>query len=285
MKNNYIFTDKNYYNLVLDNIKNEGLDNLHFLADFDNTLTKAFVNWKRTPSLVSVLRWKDWLLWEEVAKKDIELFEKYHPKEIDPNLSIEEKIKYMEFWWKESFELFIESWLTKNILEEIWRTDKVELREWVKEFLEFLNQNNIPIVIISASWIWKLSIKYFLEENNIYYPNIEIISNDFIWDKNWKAIDYKRPIIHSFNKSETIISDFSEIYLKIKNRKNVILLWDSLWDHHMVDWFNYKNLIKVWFLNYKVNELIEEYKKRYDILILNDWDFKFINNLLLTLKK
>jgi len=54
--------------------------------------------------------------------------------------------------------------------------------------------------------------------------NIKIISNDFEWDKNGKAINYKKPIIHSFNKSETVLKDRPEIYEKVKNRTNVILL-------------------------------------------------------------
>ena len=39
-----------------------------------------------------------------------------------------------------------------------------------------------------------------------------------------------------------------EIYKKIKDRKNIILLWDSLWDHHMSDGFDYDNIINIWFL-------------------------------------
>ena len=282
--NNFVYTDKQEFSKKLENMKKEGLENLHFLADFDNTLTKAFVNWKKIPSLNAILRETKWYFLDEINKKDIELFEKYHPKEIDPNLNIKEKIKYMEIWWKESFRNSIKWWITKKILKEIWKNEKIQLREWVKEFLEFLNKNNIPLIIISASWVGKLSIKYFLEEHNLLFPNIEIISNDFVWDKNWKAIDYKRPIIHSFNKSETLISNFPEIYSKIKNRKNVILLWDSLGDHHMVDGFEYKNLINIWFLNTKVEELLEEYKKRYDILVLNDGDFGVVNEILEEIK-
>jgi hypothetical protein len=55
------------------------------------------------------------------------------------------------------------------------------------------------------------------------YSNISLIGNDFVWDKNDVAIDFKKPIIHSMNKDETVLKDFP-IFEKIKDRKNVILL-------------------------------------------------------------
>jgi len=104
------YTNKQNFLNKLENIKQDWLENIHFLADFDNTLTKAFVNWKRTPSLVSVVRWKDWLLWNKCAEEDTKLFEKYYPLEIDPNISMQEKDKYMTEWWTKSFNLFIKYW-------------------------------------------------------------------------------------------------------------------------------------------------------------------------------
>jgi 5'-nucleotidase len=174
--------------------------------------------------------------------------------------------------------------LTKNILKEISKTEKVKFREWVEKIFKCTKDKNVPLIIISASWIWKKSIEYFLDYRKIKFNNVEIISNDFIWDKTWKAIDYIEPIIHSFNKSETVLKNNKNIYSKIKNRKNVLLLWDSLWDHHMVDWFDYKNLIKIWFLNDNEEELLSEYKKRYDIIITWDWDFDIVNKILEEIK-
>jgi hypothetical protein len=71
-----------------------------------------------------------------------------------------------------------------------------------------------------------------------------------------------------------------KIYNKIENRKNVILLWDSLWDHHMIDWFEYKNLIKIWFLNDKEDELLESYKEIYDIVLTWDNEGEILNDLI-----
>jgi 5'-nucleotidase len=57
-----------------------------------------------------------------------------------------------------------------------------------------------------------------------------------------------------------------------------------LWDHHMVDGFDYENLIKIWFLNDKVDELLDEYKKRYDIVIVNDGGFCVVNEIIGNIK-
>jgi len=288
---NIIYSNPKNLEKTLENMKKDWLENLHILADFDNTLTKAFVNNKKTPSLVAAIRWKDWLLWEECSREDTKLFEKYYPIEVDPNISLEEKSKYMYEWWEKSFNLFIKYWLSKDILEKIWKTNLIEFRGWVREFFEFTFKNNIPVIIISASWLWVESIEILLKNHNLNYWNIKIISNNYIWDNSWKAIWYKKPIIHSFNKWETVLKEFPEIFGKIQNRKNVILLWDSLWDHHMVDWFDYINLIKIWFLNEishlispkgeeQENKILEEYKKKYDIVITWDWDFGEVNRIL-----
>ena len=277
---NITYSNKEKFLKTLENIKKGWAQNLHILADFDNTLTKAFVDWKRTPSLLSVLRDNFEILWEEFAVDDTKLFEKFHPIEIDPNIQVEEKNKQMENWWKWSFELLIKYWFNKKDSSKLVDLWNIEFREWVLEFLKNLKQNSIPLVIISASWIWVEPIKYFFQKNNALFDNIEIISNDFIWDNNWVAVWYKQPIIHSFNKSETVLKENVDIYEKIKNRKNVILLWDSLGDHHMVDWFEYDNLINIWFLNQKEYELMAEYKKRYDIIITWDWSFDIVNEIL-----
>ncbi len=274
-----IYTNPKNLEKILENMKKEGLEKLHILADFDRTLTKTFINGKKRHSLIHSMEEK-WYLGKEFSKEYKQNFEYYYPIEIDPNIFLEEKNKHMEEWWINTNKLLIKNNLNKNDIRKIVNNWNIEFREWVKEFLDFLKQNSIPLIIISASWLWVESIKYFFEENNVFYDNIYIISNDFVWDKDWKAINYKTPVIHTFNKWETILKEFPEIYEKIQNRKNVILLWDSLWDHHMIDWFDYKNLVKIWFLNEKEDELIQEYQKRYDIVITWDWDFGEVNRIL-----
>lgn len=277
---NTIFSNENYTENTIEKIKADWFWKLHVLADFDNTITKAFFNWEKIPSLLHLLRSVEKELWEDAAFEDTELFKKYHPIEIDPKIDIEEKKEKMIEWWKSSFEIFIKYWLNKETLKSIAKTEKIEIRKWIIELFSILKENNIPLIIISASWIWVKSISYFLEERWLMSDNIKIISNDFLWDANWTAIAYKEPIIHSFNKWETVLKEFPSIYSEIKNRTNVILLWDSLWDTAMIDWFDFENLLKIWFLNYNENDLIESYKNIYDIVLTWDNDWEFITEIL-----
>jgi 5'-nucleotidase len=86
-----------------------------------------------------------------------------------------------------------------------------------------LHKNNIPLVIFSASGLGYESIYYTFEKIHRLYDNIDIISNVFIWNEEGKAISVREPVIHSFNKDETVIKNFP-IYEDIKDRKNILLL-------------------------------------------------------------
>jgi 2-hydroxy-3-keto-5-methylthiopentenyl-1-phosphate phosphatase len=54
-------------------------------------------------------------------------------------------------WWEKTFELFIKSGLSKNILKELAKSKKIRLRNGVTNLLNFSAENNIPFIIISAS--------------------------------------------------------------------------------------------------------------------------------------
>ena len=273
-----IYSNKEKFNQILEKIKSDWFDNLHILADFDKTLTKAFSAWKKRPSLISVLRSEGYLS-EEYSRKAYELYDYYNPIEIDPKIDIEIKKQEMTIWWNKHLELLVASGLHKKDIQSIIDSRLIELRDWVKDFLRFLSENNIPLVIISANWLWTDSIEIYLEKEWFLTPNIKIISNEFIWDQEGNAVGYDKRVIHVFNKDETVLHEFPEIYSQIENRKNVILLWDSLWDVGMIEGFHYNNLLKIGFLNDKEEELLKEYKKNYNIVLTWDNDAKILIDL------
>ena len=123
------YADRHNFDTILDKIKQDWVDKLHILADFDGTMTKVFFDWEKRPSLVSLLRHEEKSLWDICAIKDSKLFETYHPIEIDPNIDIETKKEKMVEWWTKSFELFIDSGLTKQTLRDIAKSDKIQLRK------------------------------------------------------------------------------------------------------------------------------------------------------------
>lgn len=54
--NTIFYKNKDNFDEIVENIASDGVKNLHFLADFDRTMTKSFVKGIEKPSLVSVLR-------------------------------------------------------------------------------------------------------------------------------------------------------------------------------------------------------------------------------------
>jgi HAD superfamily hydrolase (TIGR01544 family) len=274
---NIIISNEENFEKIKEKFLEDDKEFIHIVADFDRTLTKVFVDSKKVNSITSILRDENYLS-DDYSAKAKALFEKYHPIEIDPKIDIKVKKKAMLKWWIDAFNLMITHSLTRKDIEKAIYSGKIVLREGVKEFFNMLFENNIPIVIISSSGLGKESIEFVLKKEKIFFENVYIISNEFLWDTKGKMVGIKRPIIHVFNKDETIIKKFG-FYQFIKERKNVILLGDSLGDVDMVKGFNYDALLKIGFLNEDIEKNLEVYKQNYDALLLNDSDFSFINEL------
>lgn len=278
MNKNVLIPNSEMVDEAKKRFKKEGAEKIHVLADFDRTLTTAFVDGKSIPSLISVLRDGNYLT-PDYAGKAQALFEKYHAIEIDSNTPLSEKKKAMLEWWKTHFALLVECGLNKSDLEKVINSDKVKFRIGAEEFIKALEKKNIPLVIMSSSGLGGDTIRMYLEKAELISDNIHIVSNAFEWDDKGNAIKMTEPIIHVLNKDETAIQDFP-VFEIVKERKNVLLLGDSLGDVGMVEGFDFENMIKIGFLNEKIEESIKEYEKNFDIIILNDSDMSFVNELL-----
>ncbi len=255
--------------MELKEIIKGGKEKLHILADFDGTLTKSYVNGKEVPSAISILRNSDYIS-KDYAEKAHALANHYMPIEKNPDVSIKEKRKMMEKWWTKHFNLLIKSGLNKKHLESIIYDERLQFREGVSEFLDILHKNKIPLVIMSSSGLGEI-IPMLLKRERKFYSNVHIIANSFRWSKKGYALKIKKPIIHSMNKDETMVKNYP-FYGKIKNRKNVILLGNSLGDIEMITGFDYDNLLKIGFLKDKT--------KNYDIILKENDSFGYINQLI-----
>ncbi|MCK5321631.1 hypothetical protein KAJ38_03560 [Candidatus Pacearchaeota archaeon] len=260
-------------------IKLQGYDNLHIISDFDRTLTYAYQqDGKKIPSIISILGDNDYLSAEYSAEAK-SLFEKYHAIEINNDVSMGEKRESMKEWWAKHNRLLIKSGLHKKDLERIVESGIVRLREGTRKLFNYLHKEAIPLIILSSSGVGD-AISKVLEKEGILYDNVSIVTNKFEWDKNGVAIKFVEPIIHCMNKDETILSEFPKIYGEIKNRKNVVLLGDSVGDLGMVTGFEYDNLIKVGFLNPGEEQNQKEYEKNFDMIITNDSNMQPVNKLI-----
>ena len=278
MSSDVLIPDKEKLEKLKSNMAKTGSETIHVVTDFDRTLTKAYVDGKKMPSMISVLRDGNYLT-SGYAEKAHGLFNKYRPIELDTEISEDEKKKAMFSWWKEHFDLLIESGLNKKNIEDAVNLGNAQIRDGLPEFFSTLRSHNIPVAIISSNGLGGDSISMYLEKKDIVYDNIHIISNSYIWDEDGNAVGVKEPIIHAANKDETAIRD-TPVFDLIKDRKNVILLGDSIEDIKMVSGFEYDNIIKIGFLNENQEKSLEAYKRNFDVVICNDSGMDYVNSLL-----
>jgi cytosolic 5'-nucleotidase 3 len=277
---NVIIPDPEKLEVKKEIFKKEGRENIHILSDFDRTITKIFVNGERVNSLMSHMRKNHGeYLTEDYAKKSKELEKKYFPIENDPLISLEIKKKEMESWWKNHSQLLINSGLQKSDFKKLGEEPNIQLRENFDKFTDLTRKEKIPLIIFSSSGIGE-TIPIILKNKGIKENNIKYIINRYEFNNNGKAIRPIMPIIHVFNKDETAINSYPEIYKEIENKKNVILIGDSLGDLGMVKGFDYNEIIKIGFLNDDIEKNLESYKKNFDIIITNDGSFEEITKTL-----
>jgi 7-methylguanosine nucleotidase len=276
MKENIIVVDESKFEKIKKKILEDGIEKFHVLADFDRTLTKCFVGDKKSSTSWAQFRNLS-LLGEDYIKKSGEMFEYYRPIEIDSNLSRTEKAEKMNEWWERHLELLVQSGVSENILKEVIEKGGIELREGAKEFLNFLKDKKIPLIIMSSG-LGDL-IEGVLERDGVKFENINVISNFFEFDEEGKSVGFKEDVIHAMNKYETEIKVLP-IFRGIEVRKNVLLLGDNIEDVGMIEGFDFDNLIKIGFLNENVEENLELFKKSYDVIILGDGDMNFVNEFL-----
>ncbi len=262
-------------NKKINKFKEDGLKKFHVVSDFDKTLTKCFNEGKKIPSTIALIREGGYLK-DDYPKKAFSLFDKYHPIEIDDSISYDYKYEKMKEWWETHEKLLVKSGMHKDVVDDIIKKYPKVLRDGIKEFLEFLKNKNIPLLIFSSG-IGNM-IEGYLKKENLLTQNIHILSNTFEYDENGYAKGYREEVIHLFNKSEKKITNkkYKEL---ISKRTNVLLLGDSLGDLGMANDLN-SDVLSIGFLNEKIDERLEIYKEKFDVVITNDSDMSYVNSIL-----
>ena len=248
---------------TLERIKQWSDSSIYILTDFDRTITVG-----NSDSSWSILSKSDMVPKEYVAERQ-EFFNYYRPYEIDESLDYETKNRLMTEWWNKHIGLFIKYKLSEEVINNAARNLRVmAFREGAKEFLESMNDRNIPVIIISAG-IGNF-IEQFLIMNDCNFPNIFIVSN-FIKFENGIAVGVSDNIIHSLNKNEVSLPE--EIKTLIKNRPNIILLGDSISDIRMANEDARTNALKIGFLEEKIEENKPYFDEQFDVVCTDNTDY------------
>lgn len=243
-------------NGTLDKIKDWKDDSIYVLTDFDRTITVG--NSESSWSILS----KSNMVPREYVEERQKFFDYYRPFEINEKLDYETKNKLMTEWWNKHIGLFIKYQLSEEVINSAAKNLRVmAFREGAKEFLENMRDRNIPVIIISAG-IGNF-IEQFLIKNNCNFDNIYIVSN-FLRFENGIATGVSDNVIHSLNKNEVSLP--IEIKKIIENRKNIILLGDSISDIRMAREDAREEALKIGFLEENVEENEPYYLKQFDVV-------------------
>lgn len=249
-----------------------GKDALQIITDFDLTMTKFWVNGKRGMSCHGVIEHST-VLGAEFSNRTHQLFEKYYPIEINPEISKEEKTPMMIEWWSSAHDLMMEYGLKKHHIKEMFVGANIDVRDKCAELLEYSSNENLPLLIFSAGLANVL--KEFLTMRGVYHPNIHVVSNLMDFDENGDLRAFEGELIHTMNKNATVLKKVAAGWAHDEKRKNILLLGDNLGDIHMSDGLECSEVISIGFLNDRINERLEVYKKTFDVVIINDGSMQF----------
>lgn len=262
---------------TIHNMQQAGPGSLQVISDFDMTLTRFAYKGKRVPTTHNILD-NRLLMDEKCMKKIKKLLNTYYPIEIDARLSTEQKLPLMVEWWTKVHELLIEQKIRKDMLAQVVRESRTKLREGYNVFFDHLANHQVPLLIFSAG-IGDV-LEEVIRQNQVFYPNVHIISNYMDFDHTGVLQAFKGELIHTFNKREGALSHAAHL-TELKGRTNVLLLGDSLGDLTMADGVsNVQNSLTIGFLNDQVEERKELYVNSFDIVLVKDETMEIPNAIL-----
>ncbi|CAG7820792.1 unnamed protein product [Allacma fusca] len=264
---------------LIKNMAADGPGALQMITDFDMTLTRFHQDGEKCDTCHGILHSSS-LMSEEFKKRSQDLFNKYYPIEIDHTMTVEEKIPYMLKWYEESHETLTTFPFEKKHLTEMVKTSRILFRDGAVEMLEALNEKQVPVMVFSAG-VGDI-LEEVLRKFNSYHSNTKVVSNSMEFNDEGRLIGFKGPLIHMFNKNEKAIRQSQPKYFEnLSHRGNVLLLGDSLGDVDMVEGVMEPGaVIKIGFLNTKIEERLESFMNSFDIVLIDDQSMDFINLIL-----
>ncbi|KAK7097688.1 hypothetical protein V1264_004629 [Littorina saxatilis] len=262
---------------IIKQMMDDAHHKLQVVADFDRTLSKYAHAGHVCSTTHGVLEDSDHMP-EEFKVKARKLKDTYLPIEFDGTKTIAEKIPQMIEWWTNGHALITNSHLTRDLLRTIVRDSSSHLRDGCTWFFEQLHKHEIPLLIFSAG-LGDI-ITEVVSHQAVLYDNMKIVSNFLDFDETGKVVGFVGDMIHVYNKNEHAVHS-SDYFENIKHRENLMLLGDSLGDLRMAEGAeDVVCLLKVGFLNFKVEENLEQYKESYDIVIVQDQSMAVVNSLM-----
>uniref|UniRef100_A0A8D2MA73 5'-nucleotidase, cytosolic IIIB n=1 Tax=Zonotrichia albicollis TaxID=44394 RepID=A0A8D2MA73_ZONAL len=226
---------------------------LQVISDFDMTLSRFGCNGRRCPTSHNILDTSR-VISEDGKKKLKDLLHHYYPIEIDPNRTLEEKRPLMVEWWTKAHELLVQQKIHKSDIAEIVRESEAMLRY------------RLGVVV--------LSFGHGVDTMELRAVCLSVPCAQGI------LTHFKGPLIHTYNKNNSVLQG-SGYFQQLSTRTSIILLGDSMGDLTMADGVpSVENILKIGFLNDKVEERRKKYLDSYDIVLESDETLDVVNGIL-----
>ncbi|XP_031723674.1 cytosolic 5'-nucleotidase 3 isoform X1 [Anarrhichthys ocellatus] len=265
---------------ILESMVKAGSNTVQVISDFDMTLTRFAYNGKRCPTCHNILD-NSKLISNDCKEELKELLNTYYPIEIDSSRSIADKLPLMVEWWTKAHELLVQQEIKKDLLAIAVRESNAMLRDGYQLLFDHLYEHSIPLLIFSAG-IGDI-LEEVIRQMGVYHPNVKVFSNYMDFDESGVLRAFKGELIHIYNKREGALLNTGH-FQELRTRPNVLLLGDSLGDLTMADGVqDMENILKIGFLNDKVDERKQSYLDSYDIVLVKDETLEVPNAIMLYL--
>ncbi|CAI5789965.1 7-methylguanosine phosphate-specific 5' [Podarcis lilfordi] len=262
---------------VISALRKGGVGKFQVISDFDMTLTRFGFNGRRCPTSYNIID-NSRVISEEGKKKLKDLLHHYYPIEIDPYRTMEDKLPLMIEWWTKAHDLLAQQKIKKSDIAQVVKESDVMLRDGFNILFDQLHQNKVPLFIFSAG-VGDV-LEEIIRQAGAFYPNVNVVSNYMDFDDSGVLRGFKEPLIHTYNKNNTVLKD-TEYFQQLCTRTNILLLGDSMGDLSMADGVvDVENILRVGFLNDRVEEQRGKYLEAYDIVLEKDETLDVANGIL-----
>jgi len=282
-----LFTNKTKFEKLMSLFR-ENPDRLRIVSDFDYTLTqrrniKQNINYNS--SYCHLMKWGKFSA-DFLTKSSI-LFKKYHPMENDLSIDHQQRDVNIKNWFIQNLSLISKERIHISDFRDmvLKSSGSFYLRNGIYETMQSIEKYSIPMYIVSGG------IQQIINESLLLgIPNykrildrklIKIVANQLLFNQNTQLVEnYTNPIVYTFNKSKALNELTNNSF---KAEDNIILLGDHFSDSEMIDHVSHSNCIKIGFFNHMgpgSDLLLDTFKKKFDILVLNDGNMTLLNQLL-----
>ncbi|XP_014469233.1 PREDICTED: 7-methylguanosine phosphate-specific 5'-nucleotidase [Dinoponera quadriceps] len=243
-----------------------GANNLQIVTDFDLTLTKQHINGTHSLSSFGMFR-KSKQLPVKYLEEAKSLYAKYRPMEIDPNLSLNDKVNAMHEWMTTAQSLLKGIEFDSHEIEELAQSWGGILRDGTEEIFEKLHNAQVPVVVFSAGL--GDMVEAVLRYHNALYDNVKVISNFLKYNGNHLDGFKSDLLIHAYNKNECALE--KDYVNMLGEKQNVLLMGDTTGDADMVGKMeDSKTVLKIGFLYEHVDDSLHMFMDKFDIVLVDD---------------